>query len=309
MNTPSQIRIATRESRLALWQAEYVASRLRELYPHIAVELVPMTTTGDQILDAPLARIGGKGLFIKELEVAMAENRADIAVHSMKDVGVHFPEGFVLAAILPRANPFDALVSNHYAHFADLPQGAKVGTCSLRRRMQIAALRPDLELLDLRGNVQTRLNKLDRGDFDAIVLACAGLQRLGLDSRIREVLPATVSLPAIGQGAIGIECHQDSPVYPLLAALNDAETALCVHTERVINSRLQGSCQVPLAAYATLHENTIRLSARIGLPDGSRVISEAGEAPVDEAATLAHQLTDRLIAQGALDILAALNIP
>ena len=207
MNTPSQIRIATRESRLALWQAEYVASRLRELYPHIAVELVPMTTTGDQILDAPLARIGGKGLFIKELEVAMAENRADIAVHSMKDVGVHFPEGFVLAAILPRANPFDALVSNHYAHFADLPQGAKVGTCSLRRRMQIAALRPDLELLDLRGNVQTRLNKLDRGDFDAIVLACAGLQRLGLDSRIREVLPATVSLPAIGQGAIGIECH------------------------------------------------------------------------------------------------------
>lgn len=306
MNT---IRIATRESRLALWQAEHVAARLRALYPDIAVELVPMTTRGDQILDTPLARIGGKGLFIKELEIAMQDGRADIAVHSMKDVGIHFPDGFTLAAILPRANPFDALVSNHYTHFADLPHGAKVGTCSLRRRMQIARARPDIALHDLRGNVQTRLDKLDRGDFDAIVLACAGLERLNLHARIREQLPATLSLPAIGQGAIGIECRADSPAYPLVQVLNDDDTALCVHTERVINTRLEGSCQVPLAAFAELHGDSIYLRARIGLPDGSRFMHEEGRAPRSDAATLAHQLTDTLIAQGALDILAQLQNP
>ena len=307
MNTPSQIRIATRESRLALWQAEHVAARLRALYPHIAVTLVPMTTRGDQILDAPLARIGGKGLFIKELEIAMQEDRADIAVHSMKDVGVHFPDGFVLAAILARANPFDAFVANHYAQFAELPQGAKVGTCSLRRRMQLAAIRPDLQLLDLRGNVQTRLDKLDRGEFDAIILACAGLERLALGARIRETLPAHISLPAIGQGAIGIECRADSPIYPLLAALNDADTALCVQTERILNQRLEGSCQVPLAAFARLTDNAIDLHTRIGLPDGSRILEESGRAPRGEASALAHRLTERLIARGALDILAALR--
>ncbi|MDO4776124.1 MAG: hydroxymethylbilane synthase [Cardiobacteriaceae bacterium] len=306
MNTPRQIRIATRESRLALWQAEHVAARLRARYPEIEVNLVPMTTQGDQILNTPLAQIGGKGLFIKELEVAMQEGRADIAVHSMKDVGVHFPDGFALAAILARANPFDAFVSNDYAHFADLPHGARVGTCSLRRRMQIAAARPDIELLDLRGNVQTRLAKLDRGDFDAIILACAGLERLGLNDRIREMLPAALSLPAIGQGAIGIECREDSPVFALVAALNDEETALCVKTERIINERLEGSCQVPIAAFATLNAGTLRLQARIGLPDGSRMLEENGEVPRGQAAELAHQLVDRLIARGALDILAAL---
>lgn len=307
MNTPRQIRIATRESRLALWQAEHVAERLRARYPELEISLVPMTTQGDQILNTPLAQIGGKGLFIKELEVAMQEGRADIAVHSMKDVGVHFPDGFALAAILPRANPFDAFVSNDYAHFADLPHSARVGTCSLRRRMQIAVARPDIQLLDLRGNVQTRLAKLDRGDFDAIILACAGLERLELHERIREVLPCNLSLPAIGQGAIGIECRADSPVFPLVAALNDAETALCVKTERVINERLEGSCQVPIAAFAQLGENTLRLQTRIGLPDGTLMLEENGEVPQAQASELAHQLVDRLIARGALDILARLQ--
>lgn len=306
MNT---LRIATRESRLALWQAEHVAALLRRHYPRLDVQLVPMTTRGDQILDAPLARIGGKGLFIKELEIAMQEGRADCAVHSMKDVGVHFPDGFAIAAILPRENPFDAMVSKRFARFADLPIGAKVGTCSLRRRMQIARLRPDLELLDLRGNVQTRLDKLDRGEFDAIILACAGLIRLGLDARIAEVLPAELSLPAIGQGAIGIECKTDSPAFPLLAALNDENTALCVNSERIINTRLEGSCQVPIAAFAQLRDGHIFLNARIGLPDGSRMIEESGHAPRDDAQTLAQQLADRLIAQGALDILAQLQTP
>lgn len=307
MNRPSQIRIATRESRLALWQAEHVAALLRTRYPDMAVTLVPMTTQGDQILNTPLAQIGGKGLFIKELEIAMQDGRADIAVHSMKDVGVHFPEGFALAAILPRANPFDALVSNSYARFADLPQGARVGTCSLRRRMQLAQKRPDLQLLDLRGNVQTRLNKLDRGDFDAIVLACAGLERLALGERIREVLAPELSLPAIGQGAIGIECRKDSPIYPLLAALNDEDTALCVHSERIVNERLEGSCQVPIAAFAELAESVIRLRVRIGMADGSVMLEESGTEMREDSAALAHRLVDRLIARGALDILARLH--
>jgi hydroxymethylbilane synthase len=300
-----EIRIATRESKLALWQAEHVAARLRAHYPHLAVRLVPMTTRGDQILDAPLARIGGKGLFIKELEQAMTRNDADIAVHSMKDVGVHLPDGFRIAAILPRENPHDAFVSNHYASLAELPQGARVGTCSLRRRMQLARLR-DLQLLDLRGNVQTRLAKLDRGDFDAIVLACAGLIRLGLHERIRAELPPQQSLPAIGQGAIGIECHEASAVYPLLAALNDADTALCVHTERIINSHLEGSCQVPLAAHATLHGERIHLAARIGMPDGSRYLTAEDDAPRKDASALGERIAARLIDSGARDILQAL---
>ena len=259
-----------------------------------------MTTQGDQILDAPLARIGGKGLFIKELEQAMARGEADIAVHSMKDVGVHLPDGFRIAAILPRENPHDAFVSNNYASLAELPPGA-------RRRMQLARLRSDLQLLDLRGNVQTRLAKLDRGDFDAIVLACAGLIRLGLPERIRAELPPQQSLPAIGQGAIGIECHEASVVYPLLAALNDADTAICVHTERVINRHLEGSCQVPLAAYATLHGNRIHLAARIGMPDGSRYLAAEDDAPRADAETLGDRIATRLIADGARDILQTLS--
>ena len=282
----SEIRIATRESKLALWQAEHVAARLRAHYPHLAVRLVPMTTRGDQILDAPLARIGGKGLFIKELEQAMARGEADIAVHSMKDVGVHLPEGF---------------------RIAELPPGARVGTCSLRRRMQLARLRPDLKLLDLRGNVQTRLDKLDRGDFDAIVLACAGLIRLGLQARIRAELPPEQSLPAIGQGAIGIECHETSVAYPLLAALDDADTALCVHTERIINAHLEGSCQVPLAAHAALHGERIHLAARIGMPDGSRYLSAADDAPRRDAEALGNHIAARRIADGARDILQTLS--
>ena len=283
-----EIRIATRESKLALWQAEHVAARLRAHYPHLAVRLVPMTTRGDQILDAPLARIGGKG-------------------HSMKDVGVHLPDGFRIAAILPRENPHDAFVSNHYASLAELPPGARVGTCSLRRRMQLARLRPDLKLLDLRGNVQTRLDKLDRGDFDAIVLACAGLIRLGLQARIGAELPPEQSLPAIGQGAIGIECHETSAVYPLLAALDDADTALCVHTERIINTHLEGSCQVPLAAHAALHGERIHLAARIGMPDGTRYLAAADDAPRRDAEALGNRIAARLIADGARDILQTLS--
>ena len=279
-----EIRIATRESKLALWQAELVATRLRECYPQLTVRLVPMTTRGDQLLDAPLAKIGGKGLFIKELEQALARDEADIAVHSMKDVGVHLPEGYTIAAILPRENPYDAFVSNRFARFTDLPAGAVVGTCSLRRRMQIA-----------------------RGDFDAIILACAGLIRLDLHDRIREILPVALSLPAIGQGAIGIECRLDSPVYPLLAALNDADTALCVQTERIINRHLEGSCQVPLAAFATLHGERIHLEARIGMPDGSDYLAASDDTPRTDAAALGERIAARLIAGGARDILRRLS--
>jgi len=254
-----------------------------------------------------LAKIGGKGLFIKELEQALARGEADIAVHSMKDVGVHLPEGYTIAAILPRENPYDAFVSNRFTRFTDLPAGAVVGTCSLRRRMQIARARPDVVLRDLRGNVQTRLAKLDRGDFDAIVLACAGLIRLDLHDRIRETLPVALSLPAIGQGAIGIECRLDSPVYPLLAALNDADTALCVQIERIINRHLEGSCQVPLAAFATLNGERIHLEARIGMPDGSDYLAASDDAPRTDAAALGERIAARLIAGGARDILHRLS--
>lgn len=298
------IRIATRKSQLALWQAEHVADRLRALYPNREVTLVPITTEGDRILNQPLAKIGGKGLFIKELEVAMLEDKADIAVHSMKDVGVHFPPEFTLSTILEREDPFDAFVSNHYQRFQDLPQGAKIGTCSLRRRMNLAYYRPDLQLIDLRGNVQTRLAKLDNGDYDAIILACAGLKRLGLQTRIAQKLGADISLPAIGQGAIGIECRKnDSAISELLAPLNHEATAICVRAERVINERLEGSCQVPIAAYATLTNDHITLQTRIGTPDGRSIITAEDSAPIAQAQALAHRLADKLIEQGALDIL------
>ncbi|SUO97245.1 hydroxymethylbilane synthase [Suttonella ornithocola] len=300
---PKEIRIATRESKLALWQAEHVAKLLRQHYPEINIRLIPMTTKGDQLLNSSLSKIGGKGLFIKELELAMQEGIADIAVHSMKDVGIEFPEGFTLAAILEREDPSDAFVSNHYTNLEALPKGAKVGTCSLRRRMQITALRPDLELLDLRGNVQTRLSKLDNGQFDAIILASAGLKRLDLAERITAKLSFDQSLPAIGQGAIGIECHQKSPILPLLTALNHAPTELCVRTERIINERLQGSCQVPLAAFATLDQNNIYLRAKIGTPDGKNVLNYQDSALQTDASTLGHAAADHLLAQGAQEIL------
>ena len=302
-----EIRIATRQSKLALWQAEHVAKLLREYYPEIRVSLIPIVTKGDKILDTPLARIGGKGLFIKELEIAIQQGEADIAVHSMKDVGVHFPEGFTLAAILQRENPFDAFVSNNYSTFDDLPHGARVGTCSLRRRMQLAAIRPDLKLLDLRGNVQTRLSKLDDGEFDAIVLASAGLIRLGLDARIRHHFTPEVSLPAIGQGAIGIECLDTPEMLELLSPFNDPHTAQCVHAERIINTRLEGSCQVPIAAYARNEEGKFHFDTKVGYPDGSKVLHFFRCGDVSEATDIAHTASDRLIADGALDILAALQ--
>lgn len=304
---PNKIRIATRESLLALWQAEHVAKRLKALAPQTDIELIKIKTKGDKFLNTALTKIGGKGLFIKELEVAMIEGEADLAVHSMKDVGVSFPDGFTLAAILQRENPFDAFVSNHYAKLTDLPQGAKVGTCSLRRRMQLHALRPDLDLIDLRGNIHTRLRKLDEGQYDAIILACAGLIRMEMPERITEQLAPTLSLPAIGQGAIGVECREDSALLPLIAKLNDADTALCVKTERIINQRLEGNCQVPIAAYATLEADNMHLEAKIGTPDGKQVLSYAATENVSDAHALGEAAADALIAQGALDILHALK--
>lgn len=306
MSAAPIIRIATRQSKLALWQAEHVAMLLQARNPEAQIQLVPMSTQGDKILDTPLAKIGGKGLFIKELEIAMQNGEADLAVHSMKDVSTYFPEGFGIAAILPREDPSDAFVSNHYERLEDLPQGAIVGTCSLRRRMQLAYYRPDLQLHDLRGNVQTRLAKLDEGQFDAIILASAGLKRLQLEQRIRCALPFSHSLPAIGQGAIGIECPLNSPILPLLQALNHDETALCVHTERIINERLQGSCQVPLAAFAHIQNDLIHLSARLGYPNGSKMLSFNDSAPLAQALELGNRAADSLIAQGAQSILASL---
>jgi len=245
------LRIATRRSPLALWQAETVAARLRALEPGIAVELVPMRTQGDKLLDAPLAKVGGKGLFVKELENALLDGRADIAVHSMKDVPVEFPPGLRLAVIMVREDPRDALVSGRYPDLASLPAGARVGTSSLRRKCQLMGLRPDLELVDLRGGVNTRLRKLDDGEYDAIILACAGLKRLEMSARIREAITTETMLPAIGHGAMGIECRAgDAVVETRIAALADAATATCVRAERALNRRLGGGCQVPIAGHA-----------------------------------------------------------
>ncbi|MDD1607759.1 MAG: hydroxymethylbilane synthase, partial [Methylococcaceae bacterium] len=250
------IRIATRQSPLALWQAEHVAARLEQIFPQVKTELVKMVTRGDKILDAPLAKIGGKGLFVKELEQGMLEGSADIAVHSMKDVPVEFPEGLHLAAILTREDPSDAFVSNQYASFADLPANARIGTSSLRRQCQIKERYPNAEIISLRGNVNTRLAKLDAGDYDAIILASAGLKRLGMANRITQCLDTAVSLPACGQGAIGIECRVDDvEINEILSALHDNDTGLCVSAERAMNARLNGGCQVPIAGFAELQNN------------------------------------------------------
>lgn len=302
----NELIIATRESPLALWQAEHVAARLRHLHPQLPIRLLGMTTQGDRLLQQPLAKIGGKGLFIKELEHALLEGRAHIAVHSMKDVGVEFPQGLGIHAILQRENPADAFVSPRYARFDDLPQGARVGTCSLRRRLHLARLRPDLYLCDLRGNVQTRLRKLDEGHFDAIILAAAGLLRLELADRIRHFLPLEAFIPAIGQGAIGVECRdEDAEVRALLHDLHDEETALCVRCERQINRALQGNCQVPIAAHAQLHNAQVYLHARVGMPDASKVVEAQDSATLAEAETMAERLAQELIARGARDILRA----
>ncbi|MFO8154553.1 MAG: hydroxymethylbilane synthase [Pseudomonadota bacterium] len=304
--TQSVLRIATRKSPLAIWQADYVRMRLEALYPDLAVELVRMTTRGDQILDSPLAKVGGKGLFVKELETGMLEGEADIAVHSMKDVPVEFPPGLHLATICPREDPRDAFVSNHHGHLDDLPEGARVGTSSLRRQTQIRARRPDLTILDLRGNVNTRLAKLDAGEYDAIVLACAGLLRLGFDERIRAPLEPEVVLPAMGQGVVGIECRTDDDrVNRLLAPLDDPETRIRVTAERALNARLEGGCQVPIGGFATLSGDQLHLRALVGRPDGSEVVRGEVRGAAAEAETLGVELADDLLRRGAAEILKA----
>ena len=295
---PNTLRIATRQSPLALWQAGHVAALLRAAHPGLAVELVPMTTRGDEIIDRPLATIGGKGLFLKELEVAMLEGRADLAVHSLKDVPAELEPGFVLPAILPRADAADAFVSNRHAGLVDLPHGAKVGTSSLRRQAQLRALRPDLQLLDLRGNVGTRLAKLDAGHYDAIVLACAGLERLDLAARIRSRLAAPDWLPAPGQAAIAIEARADQPrTLALLAALDDADTRLEVTAERAMNRALGGSCTVAVGAWCTVTEHGLHLRGLVGDAAGGRLLR--AQADGEDVEALGHAVAAALLGQGA----------
>jgi hydroxymethylbilane synthase len=306
--SPERIVIATRESRLALWQAEHVRDQLRKLYPSCQVDLLGMTTRGDQILDRPLAKVGGKGLFVKELETALFDGRADIAVHSMKDVPMELPAEFALAAIGPREVPLDAFVSSKYAGLDELPPGAVVGTSSLRREAQLHAAYPYLAVTSLRGNLDTRLRKLDEGQYDAIILAAAGLSRLGLAARIRAVLPAEVSLPAAGQGALGIETRADrADLAAWLAPLNDAATAACVRAERAVSRALAGSCEVPLGAYAEFDGGRLRLRGFVATPDGERMARAelVGDAKEPEALGLA--LAAELRAQGADAILATLS--
>lgn len=299
--------IASRESVLAMWQAEHIRARLQALYPHKTIRIEGMTTRGDQILDKTLSKIGGKGLFIKELEQALQEGRADLAVHSIKDVPMQLPEGFLLAAITERANPLDAFVSNQYASLGQMPAGAVVGTASLRREAQIRAQYPHLQIKPLRGNVQTRLRKLDEGAFDAIILAAAGLARLGLDERIRAVLSPAESLPAAGQGALGIEiaAHRYD-LLQLLNPLNHALTAACVEAERALARALDGSCQVPLAAYATVEEGIITLRGLVGHPDGSMTLKAEAQAPLAYADALGRAVAKQLAEDGAHELIAAL---
>ena len=302
--TQKTVRIATRKSALALWQAEYVKAKLEHFHPGIDVELVPMTTKGDIILDTPLAKVGGKGLFVKELEVAMLENRADIAVHSMKDVPVEFPEGLGLEIICPREDPRDAFVSNTINSLADLPHGAIVGTSSLRRQCQIKAMRPDLTIRDLRGNVNTRLKKLDNGEYDAIILAAAGLIRLEMPERIREYIAPEVMLPANGQGAVGIECRNDDEVIKtLLAPLGCEETRIRVVAERAMNRALEGGCQVPIGSYAVLEDQQLYLRGLVGAIDGSEILTSEVHGNISDAEQLGNQLAEALLAKGADKIL------
>ncbi len=297
--------IATRKSMLAMWQAEHIKARLEQLHPGLTVVLMPMSTRGDVILDTPLAKIGGKGLFVKELEIAMLEGKADIAVHSMKDLPVEFPDGLELYGICEREDPRDAFVSNHYNSLDELPDGAVVGTCSLRRKCQILAQFPHLKVHDLRGNVQTRLNKLDEGQFDAIILAASGLIRLDLHARIRQRIAVEVSLPANGQGVLGIECRSnDSATKALLEPLTCPQTRSCVLAERAMNRRLQGGCQVPIGAYAELHGDQLHLRGLVGRPDGSEIIEGEISGDRDAAEQLGIELAEFLLQRGAGKILA-----
>ncbi|SMB33718.1 porphobilinogen deaminase (PBG) (Hydroxymethylbilane synthase) (HMBS) (Pre-uroporphyrinogen synthase) [Serratia proteamaculans] len=298
------IRIATRQSPLALWQAHYVQQRLMASHPGLQVELVPMVTRGDIILDTPLAKVGGKGLFVKELELALLDGRADIAVHSMKDVPVDFPAGLGLVTICERDDPRDAFVSNRFASLDQLPLGSVVGTSSLRRQCQLRERRPDLIVRDLRGNVGTRLSKLDNGDYDAIILAVAGLKRLGLEQRIRSPLSPEECLPAVGQGAVGIECRlDDETTRALLAPLNHAVTETRVRAERAMNTRLEGGCQVPIGSYAELDGDNLWLRALVGSPDGSQMVRGERRGPAAQAEQMGIELAEELLAQGAREIL------
>lgn len=299
------LRIATRKSPLALWQAQHVGDLLRDAHRDLDVELVPMSTQGDRMLDAPLAKVGGKGLFIKELEHALLEDRADIAVHSLKDVPVEIPPGLALAVVLARADPRDALVSNDHESLAALPAGARVGTSSLRRRCQLLAARADLDVLTLRGGVNTRLARLDAGDFDALILAAAGLARLGMAGRVREALAPEVILPAVGQGVLGIECREgDTRIASLVAPLGDAESHARVSAERAMNARLGGGCQVPIAGFAEIDGADLRLRALVASIDGSTVLREEERGPRDQPRRLGERVAERLLDRGADRILA-----
>lgn len=301
------LRIATRKSQLALWQANYVKSMLEHHHPELKIELVTMTTQGDKILDTPLAKVGGKGLFVKELETGMLEGHADIAVHSMKDVPVEFPEGLHLPVICQREDPRDAFVSNTFKTLDDLPQGAILGTSSLRRQSQIAALRPDLKIKDLRGNVNTRLQKLDDGEYDAIILAAAGLKRLEFEERITQFIDTDVCLPAIGQGAVGIECRTDDDrVNNLIAPLTDNKTLIRVLAERAMNQRLQGGCQVPIAGYAEYEKGIVILRGLVASVDGKQIIRADIAGPPENAEELGLVLAEDLLSRGADKILSEL---
>ncbi|MDR6234692.1 hydroxymethylbilane synthase [Pseudomonas oryzihabitans] len=301
-----EIRIATRQSALALWQADYVKARLEAAHPGLRVSLLPMTSRGDKLLDAPLAKIGGKGLFVKELENALLDGSADIAVHSMKDVPMEFPQGLGLYAICEREDPRDAFVSNRYARLADLPKGSVVGTSSLRRQAQLLALRPDLQIRFLRGNVNTRLAKLDADEYDAIILAAAGLIRLGFAGRIRESLTVEDSLPAGGQGAVGIECRtDDAEVHALLEPLHHVDTERRVAAERALNRRLNGGCQVPIASYAVQEGELLWLRGLVGQPDGGLLLRAEARGPLNDPAGLGVAVAEALLGQGAQAILDA----
>lgn len=305
--TPKKLVIATRESPLAMWQALHIQSRLQVLYPHTVVEILGMTTTGDQILDTPLAKVGGKGLFVKELETALADGRADLAVHSMKDVPMNLPDGFMLAATGEREDPRDAFVSNNFASLEDLPAGSVVGTSSLRRQSQLQARLPHLKIESLRGNLQTRLRKLDEGQYAAIILAAAGLIRLGLQSRIRSVIAPSLSIPAVGQGALGIEISTSRPeLVEVLAPLNHPDTQACVEAERAMSRALAGSCTVPLGAYATCENDTIHITGFVASVDGKQMLVETATGKRTAADALGKQLAQQLVAKGADKILAAL---
>jgi hydroxymethylbilane synthase len=305
---PRKLVIASRESALAMWQARHIQARLQALYPDATVEILGMTTTGDQILDSPLARIGGKGLFVKELEQALADGRADLAVHSMKDVPMNLPEGFALAATGEREDPRDAFVSVRFQRLEDLPEGSIVGTSSLRRQSQLQARFPHLKIESLRGNLQTRLRKLDEGQYAAIILAAAGLIRLGLEDRITQLIGPENSIPAVGQGALGIEIRADrDDMRTLLEPLNHADTAACVVAERAMSRALAGSCTVPLGAYAYIDNGRLHMSGFVATVDGSEMVRDSIEGAPKDADALGRALAEKLIAQGADRILAALD--